>query len=273
MLPKAYEHQAREDLRDRTLTAATGLVSLVSARTAAASETMAPLDGLEPWLQSQPDLESALVLTTDGTVIDRWPSDGPAWSDGGIPAGQVQEGRSFYVASVPAPLAGGELVHMLVRTSADDLVRDLENVRWLFSSIFLLGGAAFLVLAKYLTQTILEPLENIRRAAQNLADGEPLVNIPEDGDDEIVELGGFIRTLGNNRRHSRILNIPAWGAGTVGPKPDEPVKDEGPESPPDSDTKSELEPEAEPQSKSSLDRSGKDGPSRIGKRPMEDDRG
>jgi HAMP domain-containing protein len=95
-----------------------------------------------------------------------------------------------------------------VRTSTDELIHELENVRWLFLSIFLLGGASFFVLARYLQQTVLQPLEDIRRVARNLADGEPEVEMPEFGDDEIAELGAFIRTLGDNRRHSRILRTP-----------------------------------------------------------------
>jgi HAMP domain-containing protein len=139
----------------------------------------------------------------------------------------VEEGRSFFVARAAVPGPEGTVPTVFVRTSTDRFVRDLENVRWLFSSIFLLGGAAFFVLAKYLTQTILLPLEDIRRAARNLADGEPDVRVPEIGDDEIAELGGIIRTLGDSRRHSRILSRPRPGYRELGPEPAPPGEASG----------------------------------------------
>jgi hypothetical protein len=92
--------------------------------------------------------------------------------------------------------------------STRTIVRDMENVRWLFASIFLFTSGVFFILTKYLTRTILHPLEEIGRAAMCLADGEPVVQVPRTGDREIDELGEFISRLGESRRQSRVMMSP-----------------------------------------------------------------
>ena len=218
LLPRVFEGQLRNDLRQRTETSARTVAALLAA---SRIEDMASMPGglLQShgaWLSSQPDLESALVLDADGNVVGRWPDDCPMWFTGKTADGPAPERSSYFLAMESLVLPDGNRVEIAVRASTASLILELESVRWLFASIILLGGAAYFVLTKYLTNTILQPLEDIRHVARSLADGEPSVQFPNLADDEIAELGGFLRTLGDNRRRSRIMQRPEFLATTPG---------------------------------------------------------
>jgi HAMP domain-containing protein len=96
-----------------------------------------------------------------------------------------------------------------LRALTDRLHMDIQNVRWLFASIFLFICGVFWILTTYLTRGILRPLEDIRQAAMSLADGEPIVDVPQTGDHEIDELGQYIASLGSQRRASTVMQRPS----------------------------------------------------------------
>ncbi len=209
VLPQAYEHQARDDFGHGVKVATAGFATLVAGRLSDEGATASDvLTDLAPWLESQTGIESAALLDGEGRTLGVWPTGSPLWSEDLVEEGETWNGSSFYslTAAIPGPSNPGTVVaRVAVRASSARLVRTLEGVRWLFFSVFLLGGVAFFGFTKYLTSTILQPLEGIRRAARDLADGELVVRMPESGDEEISELGEFIDQLGDSRRHSRIL--------------------------------------------------------------------
>lgn len=202
-MPRAYEAQAREAFRSRCVSLARSLAFL---RVDPGSEQGREL--VESWVAAEEHFVAAAIVTPDGRVVERWP-DGSAVTSETIPVdADARQVSGAYVAYHPIITAEGESLVAAVRVSSDALVRDLENVRWLFASIFLFTCGVFFVLSLYLTRTILTPLEQIGRAAMDLADGEPIVEVPMTGDREIDDLGNFIKKLGENRRHSRVMENP-----------------------------------------------------------------
>lgn len=205
VLPHAYETHAREQFRTTAKSLARGICFQLQDPMALEEEVS--LEGLASWFVAHPALDACLLLDESGAVIDRWPANAPGWSDD-VPGATTVETKRNTTAFQPLVENGDRARTIAVRLSTDGLIHDLENTRWLFASIFLFTSGVFFVLAKYLTSTILNPLEQIGRAAQNLADGEPVVVVPKTGDREIDELGAFISKLGENRRHSRVMESP-----------------------------------------------------------------
>jgi len=97
---------------------------------------------------------------------------------------------------------------LVVRVSTARLAGDLENAQWFFLSILLFVASVFVVFTRYVSKSIVDPLERIGRAALELADGEPKVEVPRTGDREIDELGELIAQLGSSRRSSRVMSAP-----------------------------------------------------------------
>lgn len=206
VLPAAYEVAARTAFEERAATTARGLASLV--RTSRSGTEKRVLDSLVSWLVSDPAVTGAAILDGKGGVLARWPESGPEFA-GELPtAATVLSTASWFLGYHPLGELDPAGRTVVVRLSNAALIHDLENVRWLFSSIFLFTSVVFFVLTRYMTRTILQPIEEIRRAAMGLADGEPAVEIRETGDREIDELGEFITKLGDSRRHSRVMMNP-----------------------------------------------------------------
>jgi hypothetical protein len=219
VLPRAYEHQVQEGFTDRTRNTARGLAFLL--RRPDALFDASGLASVGSWLVADPAFEGSAVLDADGTVLAKWPESTPGF-DGPVPrTAAARFTPTSCTAFHPIEGTAGELRVVAVRLSTAAIVRDFENVRWLFASIFLFTSGVFFVLTTYLTRTILHPLEEIGRAAMSLADGEPVVEVPHTGDREIDELGMFISKLGESRRQSRVMASPldvlhakAWGRKT-----------------------------------------------------------
>ena len=205
VLPHAYETQTRQHFRTNALDIARGITFQLEDPTTPSGRVS--VDELGSWFVAHPAMEAVIVLDAGGHVIDRWPTTAPGWA-GEYPVASTVETKHHTTAFQPIVQNGESTYTVAVRFSTDELVRDLENTRWLFASIFLFTSGVFFVLAKYLSSTILNPLEQIGRAAQNLADGEPVVDVPRTGDKEIDELGAFIAKLGESRRHSRVMESP-----------------------------------------------------------------
>ena len=216
VVPRAYEAQRRTQFSDRAERTVRGLAFLLQ-RPGLAPDPGA-LASLSGWLVADTDFESAAVLDAEGRVLARFPESArPMPAHVPDVAASVGDGGTT-VAFHPLVGDGATRYVAAVRLSQHSLVRDFENVRWLFASIFLFTSGVFFILSQYLTKTILSPIEEIGRAAMNLADGEPVVEVPRTGDREIDELGEFISKLGESRRHSRVMSSPmdvilaqSWG--------------------------------------------------------------
>jgi HAMP domain-containing protein len=207
VLPQAYEFQGRQALRERTEILAKGTAFLIQ------QDRFRP-DGLgiqsvSGWLDGDPDFESAVLLDADGRLLDWWPDMSAGWdTDPPIRATHTM-GSGHFSSIVPVSGMNGPVAAVGLRTSTDRLHMDIQNVRWLFASIFLFICGVFWILTTYLTRGILRPLEDIRQAAMSLADGEPIVDVPQTGDHEIDELGQYIASLGSQRRASTVMQRPS----------------------------------------------------------------
>lgn len=207
VLPRAYEAQAMSAFQDRVTAAAHGVAAMVGGSPAPDGTA---LDPVTRWLASDPAFVAAVLVDANGRAIDRWPDS--AGSFGDLPDGgdaRVHVVPSGSVAVQPLRQGDPASPWVAIRYSNTSLVRDFENVRWLFASLFLFTTVVFFILTNYLTRTILQPLEEIGRAAMSLADGEPVVQVPTTGDREIDDLGQFIAKLGESRRQSRVMTSPA----------------------------------------------------------------
>ncbi len=206
VLPRAYEAQALSAYQDRVTTAARGVAAMVGG---AATTPEAALDPVTRWLASDPTFVAAVLVDANGRAIDRWPASAGSFGDmPEVGEALVQVVPSGTVAVQPVRPGDPSSPWVAIRSSNASLVRDFENVRWLFASLFLFTTVVFFILTNYLTRTILQPLEEIGRAAMSLADGEPVVQVPTTGDREIDDLGQFIAKLGESRRQSRVMTSP-----------------------------------------------------------------
>ena len=223
VLPRAYEAQELSGFQDRVARQAQGLAALVAYQ---ARYDATALNGFAGWLVSDPAFAGAALLDAEGTVLARWPESAGTFAP--APAGTGALSTPAGTVSLH-PLRNGDPSSpvVAVRYSNAGLIRDFENVRWLFASLFLFTSVVFFILTKYLARTILEPLQEIGRAAMSLADGEPIVQVPQTGDREIDNLGQFISKLGESRRQSRVMSNPRdllvaqrWGRNRPRPAPD-----------------------------------------------------
>ena len=223
VLPRAYEAQELSGFQQRVSDRAQGLAALVIAQDRYDARA---LEGFTGWLASDPVFVGAALLDAGGVVLARWPDSAGAF-------GPVPAAEGALIATPTGTIAFHRLrdddsasPYVAVRYSNDALIRDFENVRWLFASLFLFTSVVFFILTKYLARTILQPLEQIGRAAMSLADGEPIVQVPQTGDREIDDLGQFIAKLGESRRQSRVMTNPMellvarrWGRDRPRPDP------------------------------------------------------
>jgi hypothetical protein len=216
VIPRAYEAQRRATFVNRAEVAVRGLAYLLEKP--GQSPDASALAALSGFLVADPDFESATVFRTDGQILAQFPA-GARPISGPIPTAPTSTPSPTGCAAYRPLLGDGTTQYVAaVRLTSQSLVRDFENVRWLFASIFLFTSGVFFILSQYLTRTILSPIEEIGRAAMNLADGEPVVEVPRTGDREIDDLGEFISKLGESRRHSRVMTSPmdvilaqSWG--------------------------------------------------------------
>lgn len=206
VLPRAYAEQAREGLRERTWILANGVAHQIQHVQGQPGDPAHRLRLVAGWLDGEPDFESVLLLGAEGKALGAWPSSTPDWSAEIAQDSHLTRGRTHYVAV--APVGSGPVSSVAVRTSTARVAADLENMRWLFVSIFVVACVSFWVLSRYLVHGIVHPLEEVRHAAMSLADGERHVPVPASGDREIDELGRYIDALGQKRRHSTLMPNP-----------------------------------------------------------------
>jgi len=214
-LPRSFEAVAREDLRERTL----GL-----ARAAAALRDRArgaPLGELGPWLATEPDFESVALLDAQGSVLSKWP-DVAHWESTVSLDAPVAESVEHFVATVPIA-DRGDGARLALRTTTERLRGELSSVAALFLALVLLAAASLVALAGFLVRAVLAPIERIREAAERLAEGELIADIPRSGDPEIDELGELISQLGDERRRAARgrevpLLVPRYDPETASPQ-------------------------------------------------------
>lgn len=209
VLPRAYTEQARESLRERTRILANGVAYQIQREQVLGAPSHDParqLNVVAGWLDAEPDFDSALLLDAEGRALAVWPQSAEDWSADVGNESDIGRGGAYYAAR--SPVAAGSVGSVVVRTSTARLSADLENMRWLFLSFFILACVSFWVLSRYLVSGIVDPLEEIRRAAMGLADGERFVSVPTSGDREIDELGRYIDALGQKRRQSTLMANP-----------------------------------------------------------------
>jgi hypothetical protein len=211
LLPHGYRVQGQDRLRNE----GAGIGEAVAMRLQTGpdgSVALPPAAELAAWATVHPSLDRIVLFDADGAEIDRWPEGGAAWDGLPLPSGHVGDPPFLVVSHPIRPIDAGEDAavgaHVGVRMSSALLLADVNEVRWLFGAIFLLMSGVFVVLTRYFSLSILTPLEDISRAAQSLADGEPMVQLPETGDREIDELGEVISRLGQVRRQSRVMELP-----------------------------------------------------------------
>lgn len=209
VLPRAYTEQARQGLRERTTILANGLAYQIQREQALGTRSGSPqrqLGAVAAWLDAEPDFDSALLLDSDGRSLAVWPRTTDDWAADIARDSQLAGDHAYHAAVVR--VGTGPVAAVAVRMSTQRVATDLDNMRWLFLSIFVVACVSFWVLSRYLVRGIVDPLEEIRGAAMSLADGEPYVDVPTSGDREIDELGRYIDALGRKRRHSTLLPNP-----------------------------------------------------------------
>jgi len=209
VLPRAYAEQAREALRERTHILANGVAHSIARDEVfgrSVEETALRLRDVSAWLDSEPDFDSVLLLDGEGNAVAVWPASAENWSDRIAEDARLDRGRDYYVDVVP--IGSGAFGSVAVRATTARVGEDLENMRWLFLSIFIVACLSFWVLSRYLVHGIVDPLEEVRVAAMRMADGERHVPVPASGDREIDELGRYIDALGQKRRHSTLMPNP-----------------------------------------------------------------
>lgn len=227
MLHHVFEFQAREDLRTRTRLLAEGAsASLGRALTAASapaanfvSPTLEPrVDellsaeflALNSWLESDPDFESVHLLDGSGAVLLSFPErvgSRETATDLHVlpPAGEARliERKGEFRAIVPMSTGPNSTISpplaVEVFCSTKRLVGHLQSIRWLFVTIFLLAGAVFAALALFLTRGVIHPIEELRRGALRIANGEANVKFPLSGDREIDEIARFVTSIAERR--------------------------------------------------------------------------
>jgi hypothetical protein len=135
VLPRAYSEQSRESLRERTGTLARGVAHLVAEGIIGADSPGKGLQRVAGLLDAEPDFDSVVYLGRDGRVIARWPVvEERAWTVTIPDAGAVYAEDDHYLGV--SPVAGsGPVAAIGVRTSTERLRADLDNMRWLFTSI------------------------------------------------------------------------------------------------------------------------------------------
>jgi hypothetical protein len=195
VLPQVFQHQAREDLRERTRLLAEAAAQTLTASRTAPREPELDLRRIADHFTSSPDFLGVAAFDGDGRIIHQWPAAGPPWPAAVTPDGPLQEMRNQTVSFTRLAEPIGPIAMIGVRTSTTRLQTDLLNLNWLFVSIFLFAGAIFMALAVYLTRAVVHPLEELRLAARRMADGEAGVRLPVSGDRELDELAGVISTL------------------------------------------------------------------------------
>ncbi len=193
-LHQVFERQARHDLRDRTTLLASGAAAMASRGGDLADWDLR-------WLERDPDFVSLRLLDAGGRLLRSFPRDAavPGTAGAARPQGSgepaIVERGSELVALAAVPEGASEFRGVEIHMSKIRLHRDLQNIRWLFGSIFLFAGAVFAALALYFTRGVVLPLEEIRRAAHRLVNGEPNVRIPVSGDREIDDIAHFVHSL------------------------------------------------------------------------------
>ena len=187
-LHQVFESQAIDELNERAKVLAQGAAAFLSIPDS--GEGADRLPELVAWLKSDPDFESIRLLAEDGRLL--FASRLPATA---LPAAANLQP---YVAVAPAT-RGSSTLQAEVSLSPARLARELENIRWLSVSIAFLAGAVFAALSIYLTRGFVLPLEQIRRAAHRIADGEPNVRFPVSGDWELDQFAHFFQSLAERR--------------------------------------------------------------------------
>jgi HAMP domain-containing protein len=216
-LPRVFDTIARESLRERTRSMASGAAFHLR------NSDGATVEDLGHWLQGEVDFEAVAITDARGRVRSSWPT-GHTWSAPVPPGERVTESEAHFVATVPLGRPGSD-TSIAVRTSTERLRTELTSIVGLFLSLLLFGAAWLFVLTGYLVRAVLAPLEEIHQAAQHLADGELYVSVRRSGDPEIDELGELISQLGDERRASLsktedplevIQHLPAEPSGPAG---------------------------------------------------------
>lgn len=233
LLPHGYRVQEEDRLRAEAAAVADALALRLSTGEDGAP-SLPPDAELSAWAVAHRSLDRISLFDAEGAEIGHWPEGAPAWNGVPLPDGHAGSPPFLTVTRTIRALDAGEGPaavgsRVAVRMSTAPLLADVNEVRWLFGAILLLMAGVFVVLTRYFTQSILAPLEEISRAAQSLADGEPMVQWPETGDREIDELGEVISRLGESRRNSRVMEVPhemmkrlrAPTAASGGPKAEE----------------------------------------------------
>jgi methyl-accepting chemotaxis protein len=193
-LHQVFENQAVDQLNERARILAQGAAAFLSSRdTAEGADRLAELLA---WLESDPDFESIRLLGENGNVLFA--------SRGAAPSAPHAAGASHLDSFVAAARAmrGTSTLQAEVALSSVRLARDLENIRWLSMSIALLAGAMFAALSIYLTRGFVLPLEQIRRAAHRIANGELNVRVPVSGDWELDQFAHDFQSLAERRTAS-----------------------------------------------------------------------
>jgi methyl-accepting chemotaxis protein len=189
-LHQVFEFQAREDLQTRARLLAEGAAAFLSTMKHSSPSDPAEIEqritAMRSWLESDPDFESIRLGGEGGRVLFR---------EDEAPRARAEE-KSTLVATSLHPRGS---IDVLVRVSTRRLSQDLENIRWLFASIFLFACAVFAALAIYFTRGVVLPLEEIRRAAHRIMSGETNVRVPVSGDHEIDEIAHFFISLAERR--------------------------------------------------------------------------
>lgn|GEM_PF-3313209 len=191
-LHQVFENQAIDHLNERARVLAQGAAAFLSSPDT--TEGADRLPELVSWLESDPDFESIRLLGENGNVL----YTSSAAVVAAAPTTVVAPHLNSFVAVARATRATNTL-QAEVALSPVRLARDLENIRWLTVSIALLAGAVFAALSVYLTRGFVLPLEQIRRAAHRIANGETNVRVPVSGDWELDQFAHFFQSLAERR--------------------------------------------------------------------------
>lgn len=116
-------------------------------------------------------------------------------------------GVDLWVTSVPLANEGfrfrGEAAHLLVAVPAASLTNSWRET-WL--PLFLIGLIALAgatALAWHFSERLSRPIAEMAKAAQRIAKGDYDVHVPDDGDDELAELGRAFNTMAHETKVAR----------------------------------------------------------------------
>jgi len=173
----------------RQATALRGRFLVVDAEGAVLADT-----GLDGRLVGQKVRLPAAAILSEGATR-------PTWRRLRLP-----DGKPYYLTAIPLPQpAAGQAAgrYLVLAVAAEDLVQASLSVALAVSPAALLGLAAALVAAFFLSRSITRPLRALTRGMHEMAHGSYERPVPVQGDDELAELARSFNRMAHEVQRAR----------------------------------------------------------------------